>query len=159
MAGLREFFESGAGKIAAIGVFVVALIVAVFMFRNSFGTSSVVSDANTRVFIDKDTGKPFTVEMRAGMKIPLRAPSGHDSGYPAELCWWTKDGKIRKDPYPVLLNSVKGRPEPTFCDDCGRLVVGHNPKPATPDTKPPPTKEQYEARRQKTPNPDEGRDR
>jgi hypothetical protein len=154
MAGLRDFLEGGAGKIAAVAVLIIALIVGIVMFKNSFGTPSVVTDANTRVFIDKDTGKPFTVEMKAGMKIPLRAPSGHDSGYPAELCWWTKDGKIRNDAFPVLL---KGGSEPTFCPDCGRLVVGHNPKPATPDTKPPPTKAEYEARRQK--NTDGERDR
>jgi hypothetical protein len=42
----------------------------------------------------------------------------------------------------VLINQWKNSTEPTFCPDCGRLVVGHNP-PAVAGSTPPPTKEEY----------------
>jgi len=151
MAGLRDFLSGDKGKIVGVAVLVVGLGFAVYVFKGSFGTDSAVANANERVFVDKETGKPFNVDLKAGMKIPIKAPSGKQTGYPAELCWWTKDGKIRKEPFAVLLNSVKGVDGPTFCPDCGRLVVGHNPRPAGPETKPPPTKEEYEARRKPDP--------
>src|SRR4051812_40733578 len=104
MAGLREFINTSGGRIAAAALVIIALAAAVFMFRNSFGASSDVAAANDRVFIDATTGKPFSRELRPGMTVPIDAPFGKKSGYPAEMCWWTKDGKIRKEPYPVLLN-------------------------------------------------------
>ena len=58
---------------------------------------------------------------------------------------WTKDGKIKQDPTPVLLNEYAGKPGPTFCPDCGRRVVAHNPPPVI-GAKPPPTKEEYAKR-------------
>lgn len=143
MAGLRDFLNSSGGKIAAGALLVLALIAAVIMFRNSFGPSSDVAAANARVFIDASTGKPFSRQLRAGMTVPVDAPSGKKSGYPAEMCWWTKDGKVRKEPYPVLLNTWVGKPEPTFCPDCGRLVVAHNPSPGGGNIAPPPLKEEY----------------
>ena len=152
MAGMRDFLEGTGGKVATVVLLVVAVAFGVFMFRNSFGTPSEVRDANTRVFVDATTGKPFDVEMKPGMQIPAKAPSGQNTGYPAELCWWTKDGKVRRDPYAVLLNSSVGKAEPTFCPDCGRLVVGHNPKPTGPNEKPPPTQAEYKAPRQGQPD-------
>jgi len=44
----------------------------------------------------------------------------------------------------VLLNEATGKPGPTFCPDCGRFVVPHNPSPQM-SPKPPPTKQEYEA--------------
>jgi hypothetical protein len=91
------------------------------------------------------TGKAFTVELKDGLSIPVRSPySGQQTGYPAELCYWTKDGKPKDEPTAVLLNSWVGKRGPTFCPDCGRLVVGRNPEPA-PDRKPPPTREEYQS--------------
>jgi len=77
--------------------------------------------------------------------MPVLAPSGKNTGYEAELCYWTKDGKPKETPTPVLLNIYKGIKGPTFCPDCGRLVVGHNP-PAMEGAKPPPTKDEYTPR-------------
>jgi len=143
MAGLREFLNSSGGKIAAVALLVLALAAAVFMFRNSFGAPSEIAAANDRVFIDASTGKPFTRALKPGMKVPIEAPSGKMSGFPAEMCWWTKDGKVRKEPFPVLLNTWKGEAEPTFCPDCGRLVVPHNPSPGGGDVPPPPLKTEF----------------
>ena len=75
------------------------------------------------IVIDATTGKTFEHEVAVGDKLPLKAPSGGMTGYPAEFCYWTKDGKIKKDPTPVLLNARVGKPGPTFCPDCGRSLV------------------------------------
>ena len=71
--------------------------------------------------------KAFRYEIKIGDSVPVKAPSGEKSGYPAELCYWTKDGQPKEDPTPVLLNQYVGKSGPTFCPDCGRLVVNHNP--------------------------------
>ena len=55
--------------------------------------------------------------------------SGKKTGVPAEACYWTADGGTKKNPTWVLLNELAGKPGPTFCPDCNRLVVGHNPAP------------------------------
>jgi hypothetical protein len=96
--------------------------------------------------MDATTGKPYNYSIKLGDKIPVKAPSGGMAGYPAEPCYWTKDGKIKNDPTYVLLNEYVGKPGPTFCPDCGRLVRSHNPAPQGPETRPPPTKAEYEKR-------------
>ncbi|CAN5647620.1 hypothetical protein BH09PLA1_BH09PLA1_06240 [soil metagenome] len=150
MAGSRNLRSGDILKLIGGAVLVIGLGVAVYVFRGSFGADGVAANANERVFVDQETGKTFNVEMTAGMKIPTKAPSGKETGYPAELCWWTKDGKIRAEPFAVVLNQIMGKDGPTFCPDCGRLVIGHNPKPAGPETTPPPTREEYEAPREPT---------
>jgi len=145
MAGFREFFETNAGRVAAVLLLIVGLGGAVYMFKNAFGAPSEIADANHRVFIDASNGKPFTMELKSGMSVPVRAPSGQNTGFPAELCYWTADGKTRNKPYPVLLNQWVGKPGPTFCKDCGRLVVAHNPRPG-PGVPPPPTEAEYQAK-------------
>ena len=49
---------------------------------------------------------------------------------------------MKKEPTPVFVKSRAGEPGPTFCPDCGRLVVVHNPKPKDGD-RPPPTQAEY----------------
>ena len=120
----------------------IGLVAAAYSFRSVL-TSEGVEDSANRMFIDSETGKPFPHRIEIGDPIPTKAPSGKMTGYPAEACYWTKDGKPKTDPTWVFVPSVwKGTKGPTFCPDCGRLVVGHNP-PASPDRSPPPTKEEY----------------
>ncbi len=135
---MREWLDSTGGKIVAGALILVAAVAVVYVVRNTFGPSADATDANTRIFIDAETGKPFRHELKLGDTIPLKAPSGKESGYQAELCYWTGDGKIKTDPTPVLLNELVGKPGPTFCPDCKRLVVPHNPMPQS-GSKPPPT--------------------
>jgi hypothetical protein len=136
---LRQFLQTRAGVATAGGVVVLALIAFIMSLRSTL-TNDAEDIAANRLCIDTD-GKTFKAHLKIGDQFPVRAPSGKD-GYPAELCFWNKDGSIRKEPYPVLLNTYAGKPEPTFCPDCGRLVVGHNPAPQ-PGRPPPPTKDQY----------------
>jgi hypothetical protein len=144
MAGLREFFESGAGKIAAMVFGLVALIIAVVMIVRTFGHSEAASLSTDRVYIDTETGKTFNYTIKPGDLSTIKSPyTGKLTGVEAERCYWTKDGKPKKDPTYVLLNERAGKPGPTFCPDCGRLVVPLNP-PASTIGPPPPTKAEYE---------------
>ena len=110
----------------------------------TLGTTPAATESAERMFIDAQTGKPFAHAVRPGETIPVESPSGARSGYPAEACYWTADGKPKETPTYVLLNIYTGNRAPTFCSDCGRLVVGHNPHPH-PGTKPPPIRTEYES--------------
>jgi hypothetical protein len=140
---LRKFFQSKAG-FAIAGVLGAIGLVAIFVaFRATFGETESENFTTERLFIDADNGKPFKYEVVKGSTIPAPSPfSGKKTGYPAEMCYWTKDGKVKKDPTPVLLNLYKGSKDPTFCPDCGRLVKPHNPPPVDGAT-PPPTQQEY----------------
>jgi hypothetical protein len=141
---LRKFFQTGAGVATAGALVVIALLVLIFSLRSAM-TSDAEDMAAHRVYIDSTTMKPFNVTLKPGLELPCKAPSGGMTGYPAEACWWTRDGKIRSEPFYVLLKQTMGKPGPTFCPDCGRLVVGHNPAPK-PGSKPPPTEAEYRPR-------------
>jgi hypothetical protein len=139
------FLDTTAGKVVAGVVIVVAAIAIYLLVR----PKDVAADLSRhRKFICSETNKPFDVTVEAGMMIPIKSPySGKNTGYPAEMCWWTKDGQQAKEPHAVLLKkSVDPSAGPTFCPICGRLVVGHNPPPQ-PGKPPPPTEEEYKARR------------
>jgi len=148
---IRQFLASPAGKGVGIGIVVLGLVVVVWAVRSQFH-SDIIDVSRDRQFIDSKTGKLFSYSISPGETYPVKAPSGEKTGYPAELCYWTKDGKIRQEPYPVLVNQWIHKAGPTFCPDCGRLVIPHNPRPQ-PGDKPPPTKAEYDAR---PPRPDRG---
>jgi hypothetical protein len=143
VSSITRFFDSVAGKVLLAVIIICAAIFSYYQFRGVFGLNAGAAASNDRVFICSETGKSFHVLLTADTKIPSYSPfSGKNTGYPAELCYWTADGKIKDTPTPVLLNSRIGVQGPTFCPDCGRLVVGHNPYPQA-GRNPPPTKEQY----------------
>jgi hypothetical protein len=151
MAGLREFLNGPAGKGIAIGVVVIGLAVGFFSMRKNLGAGEAAYLSTDRVFIDTENGKTFTHTLKVGDMIPIKSPySGKNTGVEAERCYWTKDGKAKTTPTYVLLNSRKGASEPTFCPDCGRLVVPLNPSAVVGGT-PPPTKEEYDKQPKKKP--------
>ena len=154
MAGLREFFNSPTGKATAIIVCIVALVVGFLSLRKNIGRSEAAILSTDRVYIDVENGKVFNHTIQMGETLPVKSPfTGKNTGYEAERCYWTKDGKTKNDPTYVLLNSRKpGGQEPTFCPDCGRLVVPLNP-PASTMAPPPPTKEEYEKNKGRSPTP------
>ena len=144
MPKLGNVLERPLGKWISIGFAILALGAAIYEIKDLF-FSSIVSQERSRTYIDSETMKPFQHELQKGESIPVDAPSGGKTGYPGEFCYWTKDGQIKSDPTVVLLNSWVGKKEPTFCPDCGRLVVPNNPVP-TPGARPPLTREQYARR-------------
>ena len=142
---LRKFLQSRGGFVVAGVVGFIGIVAIIYAVRANFGATDGEQLAADRMFIDADTGKPFAHTLSLNDPIPVKAPSGKNTGYPAEACYWTKDGKPKPEPTWVLMNTWKGSKEPTFCPDCGRLVVGHNP-PAVAGKAPPPTKEEYHKR-------------
>lgn len=89
--------------------------------------------SRTRTVIDSETREVF---LEFGIPEDGRAPymhpeTGERTLYPAEKCYWAKEGGAKLDPTYVLLNELIGSKEPTKCPDCGRRVVRHNPMPPT----------------------------
>ncbi len=138
IAGVREFFRTSAGRYAAIALVVLAVCLCAWSIRNNLGVNEAAQMSAERVFICVETGQPFELEMTAGMRFPVRSPhSDKDTGYPAELCYWTTDGKVKDDFTAVALNEQLGEPGATYCPDCSRLVVRYNPKPTDGAVAPP----------------------
>lgn len=151
VAALREFLKSSGGKAVAIGVTAAAVVLAVWSIKSNMGASSAQALSTDRMFICSETGKSFAYTIKAGDQIPVKSPhSGKQTGYEAEFCYWTKDGKIKPEPTLVLLNQHAGKKPPTFCPDCGRLVTPLNPVPSA-DMRPPPTEAEFAKRPRREP--------
>lgn len=81
-------------------------------------------------FMCAKTGLTFPYAMKDGEHWPVLSPHSKErTGYPAERCYWTRDGKRKATPTYVILNESLGKPGDTICPDCGRIVVGHNQPP------------------------------
>jgi hypothetical protein len=144
-AGMNRFWRiprSKGGMALVLGLIFAALVtygsIRAFFQANPAGEAS-----RRRLFICAKTRKSFWFTVQEGTMIPVLSPYSHEAtGYEAELCYWTAGGEIKADPTAVLLNSHLGRGEPTFCPDCGRLVVPLNPAPRVGD-RPPPRREDF----------------
>jgi hypothetical protein len=131
----------GAG-IAAVVVLLV-LVIAFVSFRSATGPSLAAQNASQQPFICTETHKLFFHTLKPGEKLPIYSSySGKNTAYPADQCWWTKDGKLRSEPFYFLRNSYLGKRGPTFCPDCGRLFDPYLGAPAA-GMKPPPTRDEY----------------
>jgi len=137
---MSEFIRSKLGTSAAVAL--VAPLVALATFVVIRYLRDGPSDAQYyTTYICTETGKSFRHRNQVGETLPIKSPfSGKATGVPAEACYWTK-----AEPTWVLVNEFVGKHEPTFCPDCGRLVVGHNPRPG-PGVTPPPTADEQSAR-------------
>jgi hypothetical protein len=116
-----------------VGVFVCVVLFGVagyLTYKTLFMAPPPTAQPIKAEFMCSETGKVFTYEMHAGEHWPVLSPySGKMTGYPAERCYWTKDGKRKLTPTYVILNEHLGKPGDTICPECGRVVVGHNPPP------------------------------
>src|SRR5947207_2814894 len=93
------------GRAVLIGVVVVALVAAGWLLKDRFLKPPDQLSSRSSQFVCSETGKAFNYELKEGDSIPVRSPfSGKNTGYPAELCYWTKDGTMKETPTPVLLN-------------------------------------------------------
>lgn len=143
MAGAREFLNSPKGRVASGAFAIVAFVLLAYFVWQRLGNSNA-EISNQRMFVDSTTGLAFGHELVLGESIPVKAPSGGQTGYPSEACYWTKDGAVKIDPTYVILNEYLEKSGPTFCPDCDRLVVGRNPA-AGPNVNAPPTRAEYAA--------------
>jgi hypothetical protein len=133
---LRQFFATNIGKATAV------LLFSLGIYGAWFGLGNVEADrvalTRERVFVCSETGKIFQHTVKIGDTFPLRSPhSGKETGYRAEACYWTRVGQIKTAPTWVLLNQSVGKPGPTFCPDCDRLVTEMNNPPVQGHPAPP----------------------
>ena len=134
------FLDSNSGKAVKIAGLLIVVACAFWYFGG--GSPGADASAN-RMYICSDTNRPFKVKLKPGLEIPVKSPfSGKMTGYPAEECYWTTEGSIKKEPTYVLVKKYLGEKEETFCPDCGRLVSPHNP-PAVSGHRPPMTAAEY----------------
>jgi hypothetical protein len=146
MQAVRDFLETPAGKAVGVGLALAAGLLFWFSLRKNL-TNEAAALSRERVMMCAETGKSFKAELGEGSKIPVKSPySGKETGYPAEFCYWTRDGQTKSEPTPVLINFYLNKGEPSFCPDCDRLVVPRNPTPF-PGVKPPPTRAEYKPRK------------
>ncbi len=116
-----------------LGIFVIIVLAgtAVYLTYKTLTTAEPPQPLPIETtFMCAKTGKTFAYAMKEGEHWPVLSPHSNErTGYPAERCYWTKDGKRKKTPTYVILNESLGKPGDTICPDCGRIVVGHNPPP------------------------------
>ncbi len=144
MQWIRDRLESGPGKAVGVAVSLLLLIVAGFMVT-AYIRGDTAAVARESVFICTETGKAFAHTNKNGEVSPIYSPfSGKPTGIRAEACYWTASGAPKSSATWVLLNEFIKKPGPTFCPDCGRRVLGHNPVPGS-GVRPPPTKKEYDA--------------
>ncbi|MGA2229800.1 MAG: hypothetical protein ABSH22_02645 [Tepidisphaeraceae bacterium] len=148
---MSDFLDSSKGKTLTIAVIVAILGAMGWIIWGHLNSNPAAQAVTDPIFMDAETGYVFHAKISAGMSYPVISPdTGKPTGYEPELCYWTKDGHVKSDPTPVLLNIYRGISGPTFCPDCGRLVVAHNPM-AIEGQRPPPTEAEYRAMHPQTP--------
>ena len=115
-----------AGVVVGVGVLVWALTSSSLFARDPMVDASLLRPA-----VDVSTGTNYPeFRMPSDDAPPWISPStGEATVWPAELCYWTRDGKARLTPTLVVLHEYLGRTDKTLCPDCGREVVRHNPLP------------------------------
>jgi hypothetical protein len=141
MAGFREFLQTRGGIVVGAVLILIGIIATWWSLR----PGEMQSETSGRWFVDTTNNKAFKHTVTVGESYPIVGPSGQKTGYQAETCYWTADGHVKSEPTAVVLNETIGRKGPTFCPDCHRLVVGHNPM-AEEGKRPPPTEEEYNKR-------------
>ncbi|MBS0191346.1 MAG: hypothetical protein U0573_09790 [Phycisphaerales bacterium] len=86
--------------------------------------------ARFSVVKDSETGEVIKEFPLPDEGYPAVNPkTGKRTIYPAEACYWTKEGKAKLDPTYVILNAWFGKKDVTRCPDCGRTVTKSNPMP------------------------------
>ncbi len=97
------------------------LIVALIFVRGAFH-DELAESVNTHVFMDKDSGELFNVEIKPGEKFfPAENPkTGEMTLFPTEICFKNECGSAGGT--RVILNTILDKPGPTYCPKCGALV-------------------------------------
>lgn len=140
----RNLLKSNVGRLTSIGLAIIATGAFAYTVWSFFGESRSASHSGDRTFVCSETGKTFPHQLTIGEMTPIESPfTGKSTAYPAdETCYWTADGKVKAQPTYVLMNRTLKKRGPTFCPDCGRLVIRDNPM-AISGHAPPPTQDEY----------------
>lgn len=129
----RPARSRGVRQAAALGFALLSLVVlGVVLTRAVQSHSNSPSEmSKRRTLVDAQTGEVFAEHaVSLSETVPFTNPkTGNRTLFPAEACYWTKDGGAKLQPTYVLLNEAVGKTGPTTCPDCGRKVIFHNPLP------------------------------
>lgn len=119
--------SGGGGALLAV----VLLAAAGYLIYNNYWNAAAEDPVDTaRWFKCAEDGNDFAYVLKMGDKPPITCPKcKKETGFPAEACYWTRDGGVKDKPTYVILNKHLGKEGDTICPDCGRVVVGHNPDP------------------------------
>lgn len=113
-----------------IGGSLLLLLAAAVLLARSFGGDAAADASRERLAIDSVTGVVHSIGIVEGDRFPWTNPdTGERTLYPAEKCYWTKDGKAKLVPTYVFVKLYANINEKTTCPDCGREVRQHNPLP------------------------------
>jgi hypothetical protein len=142
---LIEWFKTNTLKKVGVITFVVLIVLAVIYAVLSMGNAAI-DRTHGRLFVDSDSGKTYYLTIKVGMATcpAINPDTGKPTLYMPEVCYWNADGTTKTTPTYVILNSALGKPGPTFCPDCGRLVIENNPAPG--GGQPPMTKQEFQRR-------------
>lgn len=112
---------------AVLGILVAAIV----LVWQLSGRTDASDDTKYATVVDSESGEVMKIRLEPGSAPPFVNPkTTKRTLYRAELCYWTRDGKVKSNPTYVILNSQLGKPGETMCPDCGRPVKKYNPRPA-----------------------------
>lgn len=125
---------SSVDKKKFVAISLTALSVVVLAFTIWSTVRSYQNDpkrlARLNTLMDAETKEVFLQFPLEGTGFPQVNPkTGKRTLYPAEACYWTKDGKAKLEPTYVVLGTWFGDRNPTKCPDCGRIVTKSNRMP------------------------------
>jgi DNA-directed RNA polymerase subunit RPC12/RpoP len=120
-----------------LGIAVLLLVIAGGLTWYRLTSMSPAEDAAfNRMMMCNECKKTFKHTTVEGESEPIECDEcGKVAAYTPELCFWTKadDGswKAKRVPtFVILPNRIDpNAADVTECPDCGREVVGHNPRP------------------------------
>jgi len=138
--GERTGARAGASESDPKKLLIVSGIVAIALAVMAFAIYSTIKSfrddprrmAFYAVVADSESGEviPQFPLPSDGKGYPAINPkTGKRTIFPAEACFWTKEGKAKLDPNYVILNTWLGKKGPTRCPECGKTVVRGNPMP------------------------------
>jgi hypothetical protein len=136
----REKKRSGFGESDSRRLILVSGVAAIALFVLAFAVYSTYRSfrddprrlAFFAVVADSESGEVLTQFPLPsdGLGYPAINPkTGKRTLFPAEACFWTKDGKAKLDPNYVILNTWLGKQGPTRCPECGKTVTRGNRMP------------------------------
>ena len=114
--------------IAAAAAISLAAILLIYQLFSA--TPDIGEGAAYMVAIDAKSGAIIERFKPPATGLPWKNPdTGELTLYPAEMCWYQKDGKVKSKATYVLVRKLLGESGETTCPDCGRRVVLRNPAP------------------------------
>lgn len=130
----KGYRAGGAG-----GIYSVRNLAALVLVGGLAGLGYAVMRASQRVAAEKEMGREMYIDEtgrtferrlgRVGDAAKVKSPWG-TRAFPAERCYWTREGGVKSEATVVMLKSyVEGPGARTYCPDCGREVVAGNPVP------------------------------